>query len=411
MVLKASKGTEDILPAKSEIWQYIEEKANLVFKSSNYKEIRTPIFEATELFKRGVGDSTDIVTKEMYTFVQKERSLTLRPENTAGVVRAFIENGMHKLPVPLKLWYTGPMFRYERPQGGRKRQFHQLGVELFGIESPIADAEVIQMATWLLDELKIKNYELEVNNIGCNDCRAEYKENIKNTIKPELEEFCPDCKVRYEKNPLRMLDCKNEKCNELLSSENIKIVISSDFVCEKCLAHFSELIDILRFLNIDYTINKRMVRGLDYYNRTVFEIKASNIGAQNALCGGGRYDPLVQMLGGPSTPAVGWAMGMERLISVMQKPEIKPVKAFIVTNYQKEAILLASELRKNNISVDFDLANRKFTKQIDKSAKIQAEYSVIIGEDEMNNNFYTLKNMKTGEQEKITKNQLIKVIK
>lgn len=401
MKLNAPKGTKDILPTESYIWQFMEDKARYIFDKSNYKEIRTPIFEATELFARGVGDSTDIVNKEMYTFEQKERSLTLRPENTAGVVRAFIEHGMFKLPSPLKMWYKGPMFRYERPQAGRQRQFHQIGVEVFGIKSASADAEVIQTAMWYLNELKITNLSLEINNLGCKECRESHKNKIKEAVKPKLEEFCEDCKIRYERNPLRMLDCKNEKCKLLLSSPEINEVIHADYICQECAEHFAELQEYLKALNIDYKINKMLVRGLDYYNRTVFEITSTALGSQNAVCGGGRYDPLVEMLGGTSTPAVGWAMGMERLMSLMKAPEETKLQAYIVSNNTKEALKLADKLRKFGISTDFDLANRNFSKQFDRAAKSGAKYAVILGEEELQSNAVKLKNMTTGAQDTV----------
>ena len=399
MSIKTPKGTKDILPAESHIWQYVEEKAKTLFNNANYQEIRTPIFEATELFKRGVGDSTDIVNKEMYTFEQKERSLTLRPENTAGVVRAFIEHGMHRLPTPVKLWYKGPMFRYERPQAGRQRQFHQLGVELFGIEAPTADAEVIMIAMKLLDELGVKNLSLEINNIGCPECRNTYKEKIREVVSPKLAEFCEDCKLRFLKNPLRMLDCKNDKCKEILLLPEIDAVISSDFICEGCTTHFDELQEYLKALNIEYKINKRLVRGLDYYNRTVFEITSNNLGAQNAVCGGGRYDPLVEMLGGQPTPAVGWAFGMERILSLITPPEAKPLDLFIVCNDMQKALETSEKFRKEGVSCDFDLANRKFNKQIEKASKT-AKFAVILGEDEITSGVYTVKNLQTGDQKK-----------
>lgn len=402
MKFQTPKGTKDILPSESYIWQYVENKAKTVFDNANYREIRTPIFETTELFTRGVGDSTDIVNKEMYTFIQKERSLTLRPENTAGVVRAFIEHGMHKLPSPLKLWYKGPMFRYERPQAGRQRQFHQLGAELFGIEKASADAEIINLAMNLLEELGLQNLSLEINNIGCPECRNTYKERIKTAVIPKLSEFCEDCKVRFEKNPLRMLDCKNDKCKELLSVPEIESVINADFICEGCTEHFSELQEYLKILNISYITNKRLVRGLDYYNRTVFEITSTNLGAQNAVCGGGRYDPLVKMLGGQDTPAVGWAFGMERIISLLPPAKEKSLKVFIVSNHTEEAFKLAEKLRKENVSCDFDLANKKFNKQLEKAFKIGAEFAVILGEDEISGDFYMLKNLETGKQQKLS---------
>ena len=347
----------------------------------------------------------------MYTFIQKERSLTLRPENTAGVARAYIEHGMHKLPSPLKLWYKGPMFRYERPQGGRKRQFHQLGVEVFGIKNASADAEVIQLAMWYLNDLKISNLTLEINNIGCPKCRLEYRESIKNAVRANLPEFCEDCQVRFEKNPLRMLDCKDEKCKEMFSSKVIEEIINADFVCSECSDHFSELQEYLNYLNIDYKVNKRLVRGLDYYNRTVFEITSTNLGSQNAVCGGGRYDPLLEMLGGESTPAVGWAMGMERLMSLMSVPETQKLEIFIVSNYSKESIKLAQEFRNRGISADFDLANRKFFKQIEKASKSGAKYAVILGEDELKSSTLTIKNLLTGEQQKVSKDQVYSILK
>ena len=403
MELRAPKGTKDILPPESEIWQYMEDKARLILDKSNYKEIRTPIFEATELFARGVGISTDIVNKEMYTFIQKERSLTLRPENTAGVSRAYIEHGMHKMPSPLKLWYKGPMFRYERPQAGRQRQFHQLGVEVFGIAGASADAEVIQMAMWYLEELGISNLSLEINNIGCPKCREEHKENIKEAVKEILPQFCEDCQVRFVRNPLRMLDCKNQECKDLMHTEVIDEIIKEDYVCEECSEHFSELQQYLNALNITYEVNKLLVRGLDYYNRTVFEITSTNLGAQNAVCGGGRYDPLMEIIGGPSTPAVGWAMGMERILALMPKPELEKLQMFIVSNNTKEALKLAEELRKKGLAADFDLANRKFGKQIEKASKSGAQFALILGEDEISTGTITVKNLETGEQEKLEK--------
>ncbi len=398
MKYQKPKGTKDILPSESYTWQYVEQKAKTIFENANYKEIRTPIFEGTELFKRGVGDSTDIVTKEMYTFEQKDRSLTLRPENTAGVVRAYIENGMHRLPAPLKLWYAGPMFRYERMQKGRQRQFHQLGVELFGVAGPAADAEVIKIAMDFLNELGLNNLTLEINNIGCPECRDEYKNKLKQAIAPQLNWFCPDCNMRFEKNPLRILDCKNEKCRELLASPEIEQVIGEEFICSGCTNHFEELKEYLNILSIPYILNKKLVRGLDYYNRTVFEITSNDLGSQNAVCGGGRYDPLVAMLGGPDTPAVGWAMGMERLISLINPPEEKPLDIFIVSDHPEEALKYAFEIRKQGIAVDFDLSGRKFGKQMEKASKTGARFALIIGEEELKSNMLTLKNLATGEQ-------------
>lgn len=398
MKIAAPKGTYDILPPDSQIWQYIEEKAKTLFTKANYNEIRTPIFEVTELFSRGVGDSTDIVNKEMYTFVQKERSLTLRPENTAGVVRSYIEHGMFKLPSPVKLWYKGPMFRYERPQAGRQRQFHQLGAELFGIKEASADAEMIYMAMKYLKELNIQNLSLEINNIGCPECRQAYKDKIKAAVKDLLPEFCEDCHTRYERNPMRILDCKNEKCQELLSTDAIEQIVNADYVCKECSTHFEELKDYLKALDIPYSINKKLVRGLDYYTRTVFEITSTSLGSQNAVCGGGRYDPLVEILGGPKTPAFGWAMGMERLIRLMEANATKYLDTFVISSNTQAALKLTEELRALNISSDFDFSGKKFGKQFEKASKLNTKFAVVIGEDELANNTLTIKDLNTGEQ-------------
>lgn len=409
-IIKVQKGTKDILPQEIEQWHRLEKNALDVFTKYGYKEIRTPIFEATELFARGVGDTTDIVNKEMYTFEKSERSLTLRPENTAGVVRSFIENGMARLSTPVKLWYKGPMFRYERPQAGRQRQFHQVGVEMFGIKEPTADAEVILLAVNYLKSLGLNDLEVEINSLGCPKCREEYKRKIKEVLKPEFDNLCEDCQNRYEKNPLRLLDCKVDTCKAIFEKPEIQKVIQSDFICEECAQHYKELKLYLDELNVPYVENKLLVRGLDYYNRTVFEIKSNNLGSQNAVCGGGRYDSLVKNLGGEDTPAVGWAMGMERLNSLL--PEIEPEKldAFIVSNSPAEAFKLAEELRSNGIKVEFDLANKKFTKQLEKASKT-ADYALILGEDEIKANKVSVKNLSTSEQVTIDRVDVINKIR
>ena len=408
--IKVIKGTKDILPQDVNQWHRLEKNALDVFTKYGYKEIRTPIFEATELFARGVGDTTDIVNKEMYTFEKSERSLTLRPENTAGVVRSFIENGMARLSAPVKLWYKGPMFRYERPQAGRQRQFHQVGVEMFGIKEPTADAEVILLAVNYLKSLGLNDLEVEINSLGCPQCREEYKRKIKEVLKPEFDNLCEDCQNRYEKNPLRLLDCKVDTCKAIFEKPEIQKVIQSDFICEECAQHYKELKLYLDELNVPYVENKLLVRGLDYYNRTVFEIKSNNLGSQNAVCGGGRYDSLVKNLGGEDTPAVGWAMGMERLNSLL--PEIEPEKldAFIVSNSPAEAFKLAEELRSNGIKVEFDLANKKFTKQLEKASKT-ADYALILGEDEIKANKVSVKNLSTSEQVTIDRVDVINKIR
>ena len=396
--IKVQKGTKDILPSEMPVWHFMEEKANEIFTKYGAKEIRTPIFEATELFARGVGDTTDIVNKEMYTFEKSERSLTLRPENTAGVVRSFIENGMHRLPAPVKLWYKGPMFRYERPQAGRQRQFHQVGVEVFGISQPTADAEVILMAVNYLKALGLNDLTVEINSLGCPKCREEFKSKLKEVIKPYLSQLCEDCQERFEKNPLRLLDCKVPECQEIFSKPEIQAVIHGDFICEEC----SEYLDKL---GIKYERNKLLVRGLDYYNRTVFEIKSNNLGSQNAVCGGGRYDSLVRNLGGEDTPAIGFAMGMERLASLIGEKQDERLTAYIVSNNTIEAIKLTEELRAKNITCEFDLTNKKFVKQLEKASKV-AKYALILGEDEIASGKVTVKNLDTSEQKTINKNEL-----
>lgn len=409
-IIKVQKGTKDILPQEIESWHNLEAKALELFTNYGYKEIRTPIFEATELFARGVGDTTDIVNKEMYTFEKSDRSITLRPENTAGVVRSFIENGMFRQPMPVKLWYKGPMFRYERPQAGRQRQFHQIGVEMFGIAAPTADAEAILLATEYLKSLGLNDLTVEINSLGCPECREEYKKRIKEVLKPEFDNLCDDCKARYEKNPLRLLDCKVDSCKAIFQRPEIKAVIQSDFICDDCAQHFKTLKEYLDAAGVKYEENKLLVRGLDYYNRTVFEIKSNNLGSQNAVCGGGRYDSLVKNLGGEDTPAVGWAMGMERLNSLLPSIEPKKLDAYIVSNNMPEALKLAQELRSKNISVEFDLSNKKFNKQLEKAAKC-ANFAIFLGEDELKNNYITLKNLSTATQTTTTKEELLNIIK
>lgn len=402
-MIKAQRGTKDILPDEITTWQEIYKRANKLFTNANCKEIRTPIFEATELFKRGVGDSTDIVNKEMYTFNVggNETSITLRPENTAGVVRAFIEHGMDRLSPPVKLWYMGPMFRYERPQAGRQRQFHQIGVEIFGVNEATADAEAIILASEFLKKNGIDDLTVSLNSLGCPTCRQKYKDEIKKVLSPYLDELCEDCKVRYQKNPLRMLDCKNEKCIEIFNKDEIKNVVLKDFICDECKEHFEEVKKYLDKTGIKYEIDKMLVRGLDYYTRTVFEIKSSLLGAQSAILGGGRYDGLVEMLGGKPTPAVGFALGVERLYGLIEKIEEEKLDYFVVSKFSDAAINLTLKLRQKGYKADFDMQGRKFAKQLEKASKI-AKKAVIIAEEELEGNFYTVKNLETGEQIKTT---------
>ena len=407
--LKVLKGTKDILPQDIEMWHFLEEQAEKVFSQYGFTEIRTPIIEVTELFSRGVGDTTDIVNKEMYTFEKSDRSITLRPENTAGVVRSYIENNMSRLPAPVKLWYHGPMFRYERPQAGRQRQFHQVGVEMFGVKQPTADAEVILAAVNYLKALGLNDLDVEINSLGCPKCRNEFKNKLKEVLKPYLNELCEDCQNRYEKNPLRLLDCKVDTCKAIFEKPEVQEVIKSDFICEECAEHYTELKLYLQKMGVNYTENKLLVRGLDYYNRTVFEIKSNNLGSQNAVAGGGRYDSLVEQLGGESTPAVGFAMGMERLISLLPEKKQKKLDAYIVSNFLTDAFVMAEELRHHGLNVEFDLSNKKFTKQLEKASKV-AKYAVILGEDEILKHQVSIKNLEEGKQITVDRASCIKMM-
>ena len=410
-MITAQKGTKDIYGEEMNKWHFVENAMREVFENAKYKELRTPIFEATELFARGVGDSTDIVNKEMYTFDQKGRSLTLRPENTAGVVRAYIEHGMHRISPPVKLFYKGPMFRYERPQAGRQRQFHQLGVEVFGVDAPSADAEVISTAIAFLNKIGLDDLELEINSLGCEKCRANFREKLKAAIAPMLENFCDDCKMRYDKNPLRMLDCKSPECQQYLATQTVKDVINSEFICEDCQEHFEKLKSYLNALEIKYSVNKLLVRGLDYYNRTVFEIKSNSLGSQNAVCGGGRYDSLVETLGGVKTPAVGWAMGMERLMALIPDVTAQKIDAYIISQDLKETLKMAKLLRSSGLKTEFDMQGKNFSKGFEKALKSGATFAIILGEDEIKENKVTIKNLTTKEQKTIASEKILEELK
>lgn len=404
-MIKAQRGTKDVFGQEITSWQWIVQNAQNVFQNAGFNEIKTPIFEATELFNRGVGDSTDIVNKEMYTFSvggadKNANSITLRPENTAGVVRAYIEHNQYRESAPQKFWYFGPMFRYERPQAGRQRQFHQIGVEMFGVAEPSADAEVILAAVEFLKSVGLDTLQVELNSLGCKKCKTDYRNSIKEILAPYLADLCDDCKMRYEKNPLRILDCKNDDCKKIFELDEVKKVILNDYICDECREHYETLTSYLDELGIKYERNKLLVRGLDYYNRTVFEIKSEALGSQSAVCGGGRYDTLVEMLDGPATPAVGFAMGVERLYSLIEKKEAKKLDYFVVSTNTKEALKLVQKLRQKGKSADFDYQNRKFAKQLQKASKT-AYNALILGDDEIAQGFYSVKDLESGEQKKI----------
>lgn len=405
--IQRPKGTQDIFPTDIARWQQVESVFRALMHRANYQEIRTPIFEDTELFKRGVGETTDIVNKEMYTFEKSDRSLTLRPEGTAGVVRSYVEQGMSRWPKPVKLYYLGPMFRYERPQAGRQRQFHQAGLELFGLDTPQADAEAIMLAMDLFQTLGLPNLSLEVNNIGTAECREGFKAGLREKTTPFLSQLCTDCQTRYNTNPLRMLDCKVDSCKALYATPAIQNFLEQDFTSPECQEHFKTLTDILRGLNIPFQRNFRLVRGLDYYSKTVFEITSTHLGAQNAVCGGGRYNSLVEHLGGPPTPAVGWALGMERLVSLLPTPEQPPLDYYLVSDQPVAAFQLVQQLRAKNYRVELNLSGKNFGKQIEAGVKSGATQLLLLGENEAAAGQVTVKTLATSEQTSIKQSELI----
>ena len=404
-MINIPKGTKDVLPSESYKWQYVENLARETARLFHVKEIRTPVFEHTELFQRGVGDTSDIVTKEMYTFKDKgDRSITLKPEGTAGTVRSFIENGMGNGVLPAKMYYIIPAFRYERPQAGRLREFHQFGVEIFGASGAQTDAESIIIADTFLKKLGIK-VQLYINSIGCKTCRAKYNSALKAFFAEKLDNLCFDCKNRYEKNPLRLLDCKEEGCKAI----NKDAPSMLDYLCEDCKTHFETLKALLESAGVDYKIDPRIVRGLDYYTRTVFEFVSTSIGAQGTVCAGGRYDGLIEELGGNPTPAVGFAGGIERLLMVMEQSGVEIPNPDKPTVYlagmdvgsRAKAFALANELRKNGVTAEIDHMARSIKAQFKYADKIGAKYVAVIGESELLEGAMNVKNMSDGTSEKV----------
>lgn len=396
--IKRLRGMDDILPDDVLLWQQVEVMAWELFTQAGYHEIRIPILEDTELFERGVGEETDIVNKEMYSFEKGEHRYTMRPEGTAGVVRAFIENGMARWPKPVKLFYKGPMFRYERPQAGRRRQFHQMGLEIFGLDSPAADAESIYLAMKLFEQLELPNLSLELNNIGDPESRETFRQGFRAFIAPSLPQLCETCQRRYDSNPFRMLDCKVPECKTLYDGEAVSEFLATEWTSEASQQHFQELTDILDELGIPWQRNYRLVRGLDYYTHTVFEITSTSLGAQNAVCGGGRYNRLVEDLGGPSTPATGWALGMERLTSLVREKAEASVEYYIIHDHPAAAMQVADVIRQLGKIVEVDLSGKAFGKQFAAADKRKAKYAVILGEEEITENKVTLKDLATGDQ-------------
>ncbi|MGX1982538.1 histidyl-tRNA synthetase [Thermolongibacillus altinsuensis] len=419
MAFQIPRGTQDILPSESSKWQYVEQIARELCRRYNYKEIRTPIFEHTELFLRGVGDTTDIVQKEMYTFTDRGgRSITLRPEGTAAVVRSFVENKMYGDPnQPVKLYYLGPMFRYERPQSGRFRQFVQFGVEAIGSNDPAIDAEVIALAMDLYRSLGLKKIKLVINSLGDISSRKAHREALIAHFKGRIHEFCEDCQVRLENNPLRILDCKKDREHELMKTAPSIL----DYLNEESRAYFEQVKSYLNKLGIPFEVDPRLVRGLDYYNHTAFEImsEAEGFGAITTLCGGGRYNGLVQEIGGPETPGVGFALSIERLLAALAAEGIalpieEGIDCYVVAlgeEAKKEAVPLVYALRNEGISVEKDYQDRKVKAQFKAADRLQAKYVIIVGEDELARNVANVKNMQTGEQVEVALSELTTYMK
>jgi len=415
MQVKAPRGTYDIMPDDVNKWHYIERIIRQTAETFGYAEIRTPIFEQTELFERGVGDTTDIVSKEMYTFKDRsDRSLTLRPENTASCVRAFIEHSVAGGILPAKWYYMGPMFRYDRPQAGRYRQFHQFGVEAFGSNNPAMDAEVISLALEILANLGLTDYELHLNSVGCPQCREVYRKKLIAHIRPFKEQLCADCQSRYEKNPMRVLDCKLDSCQAAIAGfPNIY-----DYLCQDCSEHYGQLRNILNDTGISFIHDNQLVRGLDYYTNTAFEITIPQIGAQSAVAGGGRYNGLVKACGGTDTPGIGFAMGMERLLLAMASLENGQINAdkldvflaLMDQKYEPQATRILIGLRRAGIKSDRDYNHRSAKAQMKYADKLGARIVLLLGEDEIQRGVITIRNMQSREQSEASTEELIAAI-
>ena len=411
-MINIPKGTKDVLPQEAYKWHYVENLARRTAKDFCASEIRTPTFEHTELFLRGVGDTTDIVNKEMYTFEDKGgRSITLKPEGTAGVARAFIENSLYAGVQPTKMYYITPVFRYERPQAGRLREHHQFGVEYYGSDSPYADVEVMMIAKTFFDRLGIKKLKLNINSIGCKECRKNYNAALKEYLRARLGEMCPTCRERFEKNPLRILDCKEEGCKAITAGAPVIL----DYLCDGCRAHHESVCSQLTKLGIDFEVNPHIVRGLDYYTRTVFEFISSDIGAQGTVSGGGRYNDLIEDVGGKPCPAVGFGMGLERLILTMEALGLSFGEENVPDVYiaplcdeaKDEAMLIADKLRHAGISCDTDIIGRSFKAQLKYVNKTGAKYMIVIGTDEIATGNYQVKNMLSGNAEQVGRDDLV----
>ncbi len=406
MLTKAPKGTKDILPGQVYKWQYVENVFREACSRYVFKEIRTPVFEHTELFARGVGDTTDIVEKQMYTFEDYgKRSITLKPEGTSPVVRAFVEHKLYADVQPSKYFYIIPCFRYEKPQSGRLREFHQMGIEVFGTNNMMADAEVIGFASDFLASLGIKELELRINSIGCPKCRETYREVLRDFLKDKYDGLCDTCKGRYDRNPMRILDCKSETCQALVQGAPYML----DHLCDECKDAFSDLKTNLDAMEIEYIVDPGIVRGLDYYTKTAFEFVSNKIGAQGTVCGGGRYDHLIEQIGGPEVPGVGFGLGIERLLLLMEAteleiPEQENLDVFIAAlgdRAKKYGLKLMRDLRNDGIKAEMDSLGRNIKGQFKYADRLHAKYTIVIGDDELDQNTVSIKDMRTSTQKQV----------
>ena len=408
MAIRKPKGTQDFLPEQIGNWHFIEQYMRDICKTYGFNEIRTPVFEDTKLFLRGIGETTDVVQKEMYTFStgdHTDQTFTLRPENTASAVRAYLENKVYGKEGLTKWFYIGPMFRHDKPQAGRYRQFHQFGAEVLGSQSPVVDSEVICMILQLLRSFGLQDLNVEVNSVGCPNCRPAYREKLIAFFEPKKEQLCPDCQERLYKNPLRILDCKNETCKDL----SVGAPEIHKHLCTECHDHFEEVKTLLDAANVQYNLNPRLVRGLDYYTKTAFEVQYTPLGAQSAVAGGGRYDGLVEQLEGPSTPAIGFAMGMERLLLALEKQNLLPEPAvdpsvFVVAlgdAAKVEAFKIVQSVREHYIPCEMDGQGKSMKAQLKYANKINAKYVIILGDDELANGEAIVRFMETSEQETV----------
>ncbi|MFQ5720907.1 MAG: histidine--tRNA ligase [Candidatus Aminicenantales bacterium] len=408
--IAAIKGTKDILPQEARSWQWVEAEAKRIFELYGYREIRTPIFEATELFKKGTGQTSDIVIKEMYTFQDKGgRSLTLRPEYTPSVVRAIIEKRIYLKPQPLRFYYIGPMFRYDKPQKGRYRQFHQMDIEVFGEQDAAIDAEIVEMADFLLHRLRVSDIETLVNSVGCKQCRPLYLKKLRQQAEATKDILCPDCQRKIVANPLRIFDCKVESCRE--ASAGFPYI--TDYLCSDCRLHFQRFRSYLDLFRINYRVEPRLVRGIDYYTKTTFEIISSRLGAQDAILGGGRYDNMMHDFGGPDMCGIGFAVGMERLISLV--PFSKKTEKFLYVAYlgeeaKRQAMVAVRKLRQKGIECLMEYKERSLKSQLTRANKLEASWVLIVGEDELRKQKFQLKDMSTGLQQEVNLDNLLSIL-